>query len=298
MHERKYTKPSDCTKLELSTYHWKVIEEVMPVLEIFYDATEKLASEQYPSASCIVPLLNWLVLTVLDTTGDTFFLAAFKNKIRDGLTSRFLLPGNPLFYKSLPVVASFLDPRHKSLKFIQNSEEKEAVYAFIRSLIEAKMTTDTQSDAEPAPKKPKKELLSCLDGDFAEIEGEGLSAEMERYIAEPVQIRNPLMWWKHYEQRFPSLASLARKILCVMGTSVPSERVFSIAGLTITKTRARLSPDVLDETIFLNKCLNDDSEDIPTEVKPKIKEEPDVQPSTSDDYDEETDIEPVLPSLY
>ena len=63
------------------------------------------------------------------------------------------------------------------------------------------------------------------------------------------------MWWKHYEKGFPNLFKLARKVLCVMGTSVPSERTFSQAGLTVTKTRAKLSLDVVDEVIFLNKSL-------------------------------------------
>ena len=251
LHEPKYTKPSDCTKFELSNYDWKIIEEVMPVLEIFCEATEKLSTEQYPSTSCMMPLLNWLVFTVLDTKDDSMFLAAFKTKIKEGLTKRFLLPGKPDFCRSLPVLASFLDPRHKSLKFIEKREEKGVVHDFIKSLIEGNTPVDDQNDVQPPSKKPKKELISCLDGDFAEIEGEGICAEMERYISEPVQIRNPLMWWKHYEQRFPNLSKLARKILCVMGTSVPSERVFSVAGLAVTKTRARLSADVLDETIFL-----------------------------------------------
>ena len=68
-----------------------------------------------------------------------------------------------------------------------------------------------------------------------------------------------------------------------MGTSVPSERVFSVAGLAVTKTRARLSADVLDETIFLNKILDDSSKDTEGEPKEefKIKQESDVNPSTS-----------------
>ena len=273
----------------------------MPVLEIFCDATEKLSTEQYPSTSCMMPLLNWLVFAVLDTKEDSMFLAAFKTKIKEGLIKRFLLPGKPDFYKSLPVLASFLDPRHKSLKFIEKGEEKGAVHDFDKSLIEENTSVDDQNDVQPPSKKPKEELISCLDGDFAEIEGEGISAEMERYITEPVQIRNPLMWWKHYEQRFPNLSKLARKILCVMGTSVPSERVFSVAGLAVTKTRARLSADVLDETIFLNKILEDSSKDIEGDCKVEIniKQELEVTPSTSsEEICEGIEDEFLLPTLY
>ena len=63
------------------------------------------------------------------------------------------------------------------------------------------------------------------------------------------------MWWKGNEPKFPNVAKLARKFLCIMGTSVPSERVFSIAGLTVTKTRSQPEAETLDQIIFLNKAL-------------------------------------------
>lgn len=61
--------------------------------------------------------------------------------------------------------------------------------------------------------------------------------------------------WKKNELFFPRLASLAKRVLCVQGSSVPSERVFSLTGQLVSKKRSRLSPDNVDMFIFLNKNM-------------------------------------------
>jgi hypothetical protein len=64
---------------------------------------------------------------------------------------------------------------------------------------------------------------------------------------------NPLSWWKSHQKKFPHIAVLARQWLCVPATSAPSERVFSAAGLTIARDRARLTPHNAEALIFLHK---------------------------------------------
>jgi hypothetical protein len=66
------------------------------------------------------------------------------------------------------------------------------------------------------------------------------------------RINNPLLWWKHNSKRFPTLAKLAKKILCIPATSAPVERFFSHAGLTIANDRARMLPDMAEDLVFLH----------------------------------------------
>ena len=68
-------------------------------------------------------------------------------------------------------------------------------------------------------------------------------------------IEDPLIWWKDNASKFTFLNRLARKMLCIPASSVPSERIFSTAGLILSKQRAGLSPDIADKFIFLNKNM-------------------------------------------
>ncbi|CAN0436602.1 unnamed protein product [Phaeothamnion confervicola] len=49
----------------------------------------------------------------------------------------------------------------------------------------------------------------------------------------------------------PNLSVLVRRVLCIPATSTLSERIFSTAGLTLTKNRARLSGDTVERLVFL-----------------------------------------------
>jgi hypothetical protein len=50
-------------------------------------------------------------------------------------------------------------------------------------------------------------------------------------------------------------SQLALKYLSIPATSAPSEPVFSAAGLTVPKDRARLDPDRANKLVFLHDSL-------------------------------------------
>jgi len=52
-----------------------------------------------------------------------------------------------------------------------------------------------------------------------------------------------LQWWKLRQNRYPSLANLAKCYLCVCATSVPSEQIFSKSGYICNKHRSHLLPE-------------------------------------------------------
>jgi len=68
-------------------------------------------------------------------------------------------------------------------------------------------------------------------------------------------IGNPLEWWRVNNNTYPHLSKLALKYLSIPATSAPSERVFSTAGLTIAKERARLESSRANELVFLHESI-------------------------------------------
>ena len=54
---------------------------------------------------------------------------------------------------------------------------------------------------------------------------------------------DPLTWWKSNEEKYPILSKYSKTFLCIPATSVPSERIFSVAGDVVTAQRSCLSAD-------------------------------------------------------
>jgi hypothetical protein len=65
----------------------------------------------------------------------------------------------------------------------------------------------------------------------------------------------PLSWWKNNQTKYKMLSEVALRLLCIPATSAPSERGFSVAGLTMSKDQARLAPQTANELIFLHDAL-------------------------------------------
>ena len=66
---------------------------------------------------------------------------------------------------------------------------------------------------------------------------EQVAKEIKAYLEKPCIECNPLQWSSSHKDEFPVIATLAKKYLCVCGTSVPSEHLFSTGGHIIGDLR-------------------------------------------------------------
>ena len=231
-----------------------------------------LSKEQNISLSTVYPIVHGLVGKLDATEEDSGAFRSFKVKVAAAIRRWDL---DSLDVTQVSVLATALDPRFRSLKFLMD-DKRLAVKAkllqlansakrdFERETMESADTdshsrngsgTDSPTEAAPAPKR-KKTAFDVLLGE-EETNGDSTNNEeqISQYFAEKPAPRDcyPLNWWKQNEFRFKYLAKIARSILCVPATSTASERLFSTAGLTVTKLRSCLKPENVDALLFLNK---------------------------------------------
>lgn len=125
---------------------------------------------------------------------------------------------------------------------------------------------DERPTCPSAPKRRASSLLvSLLGQSFTDAEGTvqtktayaRAEEEMDRYCKAPSLplTEDPLNWWCVHEVTFPLLSRLTKRYLCIPGTSVSAERVFSTAGDVVTAKRSSLKPEYVDQLVFLQKNL-------------------------------------------
>ena len=127
---------------------------------------------------------------------------------------------------------------------------------------------DVSDSAGPSPPKRRASslLVSLLGPAFNDVSEPAVQSktvdacaeeEMDLYCRSPsVPLsEDPLDWWHRHKGTFPLLSRLAKRYLCIPGTSVSAERVFSTAGDVVTAKRSTLKPDHVDQLVFLHKNL-------------------------------------------
>ncbi|XP_051973846.1 E3 SUMO-protein ligase ZBED1-like [Xyrauchen texanus] len=262
-------------------------EEVVTAMKPMKVATLVMSEETTPTLSVVAPLLAQLIHDLQDSPADSSLTKEIKSVICQDLNKRYL-------NKEALYVASAMDPRFKALPFLSEDQHQD-IYARITAEATRSKgalqqndtgveTTETESDVNVVPEEdedsnqcPVQKDISAVPSKrsrhfLADLLGQTYAAgaakklktaedqakeEMAKYKEEaPLPLSaNPLDWWKGHQSEYPLLSHIAKRYLCIPGTSISSERVFSTAGDIITAQRSALTPEHLDQIMFLNKNL-------------------------------------------
>ncbi|KAL0218768.1 hypothetical protein P9112_004421 [Eukaryota sp. TZLM1-RC] len=125
-------------------------------------------------------------------------------------------------------------------KLEQYLEELYDFPAFVSSILDPRWQIDSLPSWNPFLRR------SHAEGD-----------ELSTFLSEaPVDLSvNPLQWWNDNKRRFPVLSQIAADFLAIQPTSVPCERLFSLAGDMVSEKRCCLADDSVRAVLCLRSWL-------------------------------------------
>uniref|UniRef100_A0A9J8BNG7 HAT C-terminal dimerisation domain-containing protein n=1 Tax=Cyprinus carpio carpio TaxID=630221 RepID=A0A9J8BNG7_CYPCA len=211
--------------------------------------TELLGVDKYVSCSVVLPALCHLQHAMKISDDDPAYIVRFKAAFTKDLNQR----KENINLEWLKVAAA-LDPRFKDLKCLPRAE-REPVWAKLRELVKGEEPA-LQPLGEENPEPPKKKTALLLIGSDSESDEETPEDNtVERYKVEPSASLDqcPLKWWLEHTAVYGKMAHIARKYLGTPATTVPCERLFSLAGHILQKRRSSLSPENVNKLV----CLSD-----------------------------------------
>ena len=75
-------------------------------------------------------------------------------------------------------------------------------------------------------------------------------------LEEPLDLESdPLKWWLQRHTTYPYISKFLQGIWSLEATSVPSERVFRVAGNVVDEQRSHLLPEMLINWYFCSKIM-------------------------------------------
>ncbi|RXN07812.1 zinc finger BED domain-containing 1-like protein [Labeo rohita] len=206
----------------LPTAEWDRLQRLETLLKPCRYVTELLGGETYVSCSVVLPALRHLTHTMEVSDDDPAYVVRFKGDFKKDLSQC----QDTLNHGWLRV-ATALDPRFKDLKCLPRAEG-EGVWTSIEALLRIE---PNRANLEPTEEPARKRSLLLFNSDSESEDEEGPNRALARYRAEPTisETDCPLQRWSTHEGAHPQLSALARKFLGSPATSVPCERLFSLA---------------------------------------------------------------------
>nr|XP_041631680.1 uncharacterized protein LOC108084373 isoform X2 [Drosophila kikkawai] len=228
---------SNKTHLILLENEAQLLYKLCDFLKKFKDAVTVLSGDLYPSISLAL-VIRTEIVSILEEpeNNEPLALTLMKSHIKNRFDSRFPI-------SDILVCASLLDPRFNSLDCVLEYCEKQSLkrndflLKMFKELIgDVEQDSDQQQESHSASK-----ILKLAQRHSTNTKDNNLEAECHLLLSLS-SCQDVLTFWKEKAPAMPLLSMLAQKVLCIPATSTPSERVFSIAGLTITQKRSQLSP--------------------------------------------------------
>ncbi|XP_022823347.1 zinc finger BED domain-containing protein 1-like [Spodoptera litura] len=221
--------PPMLTASELS-----VLSSVLQILRPIEAATKEVSGDKYCTSSKVIPLIHCLLLKVKPLKVEESLAQELQALVLKEIDKRM-----GAIERVTPfAVATILDPRFKKMHFTDPLTCSTAV-SKIKEMMKSRVQNEiVESDSSDNSEKPEKKF--------------SLWDDHHKLVHKSWKTTNlVIVIWNDLKIQLPKLHSIAYKYLTMVGTSVPSERLFSKAAQVVNQQRNRLKGKRLNKLLFL-----------------------------------------------
>lgn len=248
----------------LSREEINILEDIVQILGPIEFVTTEISGDSYSTSSLVIPVSHCMEATIKNYTPITVEGKAFKDNILSEIQRRF----RDIESYQIFAVSTILDPRFKRMHF-QSPRAAAAAVSFINRQLKTVTNNYMESNIDLRPRTENKtnefnvwtfhDNLVDLCASTVDEPG-GINLELRQYLNQPPIPRDqdPFKHWHTLKPAYPTLFTIAIRYLSIVATSVPSERMFSKAGIIKSDLRSRLSGKRLNSLLFLGS-LNAES---------------------------------------
>lgn len=220
---------------------WTRLYCVKTFLEPFYEATRMICVQSDATIS-VVPFVIPRLINHCEEheRSDIIPIQNAALSLREKLTNY-----ECELYHQITNLAYVLDPRYKTTNLSRSmSDTAIAQLRVLMDHVPSEFAQNTQSSQSRSIFHDDVQLRQ--------------SDELDAYLTLPCERTDSdcLVWWRNNYRSFRKLWAVARAILNVQGTSVASERAFSIAGEVDTPSRNQLSSESVENIVLFRSWMD------------------------------------------
>lgn len=256
------------------TNDFTILEEMIDILEPFYEISIKCQGDTIVTVSLVVPAIVHCISHLRDIKTKLSFCTKLAEQLQASIDERFSgiihrlhlmeVDRNEPFSDPLYFIATVLDPSfsffwirdlHLSLS-IENRLKQHIIQLIVDDISDQPTETSLEGASKALPtvivsSKPKKKRLFAYnerDEELGKPAAFGPLVELEGYLNDPIKARFSEYW---ATSRLVSLKKLVTRIFSVQASSASVERVFSHAGLILSSRRTNMSEHLFKDLLFL-----------------------------------------------
>lgn len=250
--------------LTMQPHEWQIIEQVVPILQPFYEITIEISAEKFVTLSKVLIFVQIMSLHIVRCSAvqnESEEIKRLLENLKKQIQERF----HELEKNNLYAESSILDPRFKRKGFRTVESYNRACESLKRRICQVRLA---QEEPEPESVPPPVEVPASVsiwddfDREMSTIThpvnpvAAGIR-EFDKYLNEEYidRKKDPLEWWRSRRHIYPHLYIYMLKRLCIQATSVSCERVFSNAGQVLNQRRTLLKPGKVSQLLFLHNNL-------------------------------------------